>query len=214
MFRWKPRPALVHPPRLFTRLLDRIRGTEQKLVRASDELPLLLISYGRGTGDAADVLAAGYGHTLNALQPEVREPYRDVLQSLPTLVVVLLRAFNACGCLGHHHPRGTESRLTRRLASDLGEPVGEIDLASEGIRRWRPQPIFSMALGELGEREKALHFEAALLAVLLHELEHLALPGRNEREIRLRSNAFYAAAMNDLVSAEMRMDSGVAEPQR
>ena len=210
----RPRASHVHPPGWFQRLADRIRGREQLLVRAGDDMPLLLISYPKGSPEAAAAVETGYAHTLRALAPQLRARYQEVLLSLPPLVVVVLRTRNACGCLGHHHPRGAESRLTRRLAEDLGSQVGEIDLAYEGIREWRPQPLSSMALGELGGRGEALHCLAATLAVLLHELEHLAYPDRSEREIRARSNDFYAAAMEDLVSGETNLDFGMAAPPR
>jgi hypothetical protein len=181
-------------------------------VRAGEDLPLLLISYPRGRLEAARDLEIAYAHALHSLREEVRSPYEPVFRALPTMVVVLLRPRNPCGCLGHHHPPGTESRLTKRLASELGSPIGEIDLAYEGIREWKPQPLSSMAVAELGGRLEVLHSQAATLAVLLHELEHLAFPFKTEQEIRRRSNGFYAAAMEDLVTGETGSDYGMAAP--
>lgn len=208
----KRRQREVHPPGILERLVDHIRGREQVLIRPGDETPLLLISYPRGRVDVAQEFEVSYLHTLPRLGTEIRAPYMRVFRSLPTLIVVLLRPKNPCGCLGHHHLRGTESRLTRRLAADLGSPVGEIDLAYEGIREWRPQPLSSMALEEFGERLEALHFQAALLAVLLHEMEHLAFPDDKEQDIRNRSNRFYTAAMEHLVSEETDAGYGMAGP--
>jgi hypothetical protein len=203
----KPR---VRPRGLLEEWLERLRGREQKLVRAAGEAPLLLLSYPRRGRAAADETEAAYTHTLPRLNSDIRAPYHGILERLPVLVVVLLRPRNLCDCLGHHHPRGTESRLTRRLAADLGSPVGEIDLAYEAIRRWEPQPLAAMAVGELGPRLPDLHFQAAVLAVLLHELEHLAFARSAEHETRTRSNWFYTRAMEQLVAEESGAAYGMA----
>ena len=205
-------PKRLHPPGLLERLLDRVRGRTQRLIRAGDDMPLLLLSFPSNADSAGDEIEAAYSHALRSLNPETRNPYAALFAALPALVVVILRPRNVCGCLGHHHPRGTESRLTRRLAADIGRPVGEIDLAYEGIREWRPQPLSRLAAGEAGGRFEALHFQAAVLAVLLHELEHLGFPERSEQEIRNRSNAFYAAAMDELLRGETGAGYGMASP--
>jgi hypothetical protein len=57
-----------------------------------------------------------------------------------------------------------------------------------------------------------MHFEAAILAVLLHELHHLAFPDKNEREIRITSNQFYTDVMRELVMRESGHDYGMATP--
>jgi len=208
----KLRHRVVHPPGILQRLVDRIRGREQMMVRVGEDLPILLISYPRGKEEEASEVEAAYARILPGLSAETRAPYAPVFRSLPTMIVLLLRPRNLCECLGHHHPPGTESRFTKRLAADLGSPIGEIDLAYEGIREWRPQPLSSMAVAELGGRLEALHFQAAALAVLLHEMEHLAFPEKPEQEIRKRSNRFYAAAMEDLVTAESGFGYGMAGP--
>jgi hypothetical protein len=205
---------LPHPRGLVRRLLESIRGREQLLVRPPAGFPLLLLSYPRGSESAARLLESAYLHTLPALPRAVLEPYGAVLAALPALVVVLLRPENPCGCLGHFHPRGAESRLTRRLAADLGSPVAEIDLAFETIRAWKPQPLSSLAAGEHEPEFAGLHFQAALLAVLLHELHHLALPEADERQIRAASNNFYTAVMRELVREAGGADYGMmAEPR-
>jgi hypothetical protein len=205
---------LVHPPGLLEGLLDRLRGRHQLLVRAGAELPLLLLSYPRGRLEIAQEIEAACLRTLGTLRREIVETYAPVMAGLPALVVVVLRPRNPCGCLGHHHPRGAESRLSRRIESDLGRPVGEIDLAYEAIREWRPQPLSAMAAEGLGARLPSLHFRAAVLAVLLHELEHLAFPERPEQEIRSRSNSFYGSVMEDLVAGESGERYGMAAPPR
>ena len=204
------RPSLVHPPGILERLSGRIRGREQMLVRGDPDWPLLLLSYPRGALDEAKEVEAAYTHTFPLLTQETRSPYEALLPALPAIVVVLLRRRNPCGCLGHYHPRGTESRLTRRLASDLGSATGEIDIAYEGIREWQPQPLSSMALGDMGGRLASLHVRAATVAVLMHELEHLAFPDAPERETRGRSNALYSAVMSELVAAESDSGYGMA----
>src|SRR5688572_8799172 len=77
----------IHPRGVFARLLDLARGREQKLVRAGDDLPLLLISYPRGRHDVALDLEVAYSHTLGSLPESVRAPYRPMPASLPAIVV-------------------------------------------------------------------------------------------------------------------------------
>jgi hypothetical protein len=201
----------VHMPGLLSRLAERLRGREQRLVRGRMEGPLLLLSYPRGRSDVAADVESAYAHRLPALPFEVRSSYEAVLRGLPPMVVVLLRPGNPCGCLGHHHVKGTESRLTRRLRTDVGDAIGEVDLAFEAIRIWQPMPLSTMAAEESAGDLTALHFEAALLSVLLHELEHLAFPEKAEREVRTASNEFYSAVMEELVRQEGRAFYGMSE---
>ncbi len=206
------RMPVVRVPGWWEVLVERLGGREQRLVRASEHMPLLLMSHPRGRGDVAAEVEAAWTRTFRGLSPEIREPYERLFRKLPPVVVVLLKPRNLCGCLGHHHPRGTESKITRRLAADLGSAVGEIDLAYESIRQWQPQPLSSMAAAELGGRLGELHFQAAVLAVLLHELEHLARPEEREHHVRSRSDRFYAAVMDELVSGETGRAYGMASP--
>lgn len=200
----------VHPPGILRRWIERLRGRQQLLVRGAECMPLLLLSFPRGQSEAARELEAAYARTLpGLLDRDFLAPYRKMFTKLPSMVVVLLRPTNLCGCLGHHHPPGTESRLTRRLAADLGSPVGEIDLAYDAIRAWSPQPLSALAAGELGGQLPALHFEAAILAVLLHELEHLAFPEHSEKDVRRASNRLYTALMDDLVRKEAGLGYGM-----
>ncbi len=208
------RVRVAHPRGLLRRLLEAIRGREQLLVRPGVGFPLLLLSYPRGREQIARLLESAYLRLLPALPAAVRQPYLPVWAALPALVVVLLRPDNPCGCLGHYHPRGTESRLTRRLSADLGSPVAEIDLAYNAIRAWEPQPLSSLAAGRFDADFPDLHFQAALLSVLLHELHHLAFPEDDERKIRAASNSFYTALMRELVRQAGGADYGMtAEPR-
>ncbi len=200
----------IHPPGLLSRLLEWLRGRRQRLVRAGEGMPLLLLSYPAGSESAAGLVETAYSRTLGGISPQVRGPYQELWPALPALVVVLLRPRNPCGCLGHHHPAGTESRLARRLAADLGHAVAEIDLAYQAIEDWQPEPLASLGVGAAPARLRPLHFQAAVLAVLLHEMEHLAFPQRGERQILARSREFYAQAMRELVSGELGRDYGMA----
>lgn len=180
--------------------MERVRGREQLLVRPGEGFPLFLLAYPKGEEDAIEEIETILAHRLPMLPHRIIEPYAPTLAALHGIVVVVLRPRNTCECLGHCHPRGTESRLARRLASDLNSPVGEIDLAYEAIRKWEPHPISSLAAGELGGQLQALHFQAAFLGVFLHELEHLVFPNKVERDIRATSNDFYMNLMQELVS--------------
>jgi hypothetical protein len=207
----KNRLRAPHPPGILQRLVERLRGRDQLLVRGGEEVPLLLVSYPRGKFAIAHEVEIAYTHTLRSLSPATLDHYTGIFPNLPAIIVVILRPVNICGCLGHHHPPGTESRLTRRLGADLGKAVGEIDLAYDGIYRWQPQPLSTLAAAALGEKLQTLQFRVALLAVLLHELEHLASPEREEREIRAASNRFYSMAMEELVGQESGVSYGMIE---
>jgi hypothetical protein len=192
----------VHLPTAWQRLMERLRGRDQRLVRPGEGYPLFLLSFGKGHSDAIDEIETIFAHRLPSLPHRILEPYVDTIANLPAMVVVILRPRNPCGCLGHYHPRGTESRLCRRISADLANPVGELDLAYQAIRGWEPHPISALATGGLDGRLVELRFEAALLAVFLHELQHVAFPDRGERDIRGASNNLYMEIMQELVSQE------------
>lgn len=206
----RPHAHAVHVPGIFRRILERVRGREQRLVRGPGHWPLLLLSFPRGDCWAADEVGEAWLHTLPALECAAVQPYRAMMAMLPALVVVLLRRRNVCTCLGHHHPKGTESRLTRRLAGDIGGNVGELDLAWESIREWKPRPLSALASGAPEPLLNGLHVRAALLTVLLHEMEHLAHPDRAERTVRNASDGFYAAVMAELLRNEGGAAYGMA----
>ena len=182
------------------------------LVRAGDELPLIVISYPRGNLALAEALRAATRRTYRQLSPDTRERYTSVLPHLPPLVVVVLRQHNPCTCLGHHHPPGTEGRIARRLSSDTGLRVGEIDLAVEAIRRWEPLPLAALAAVPAAENRQELEefrFHIALLTIFFHELEHLAFPEHQEQEVRKRSTEFYAASLRQFCAEELGVSYGI-----
>ncbi len=195
----------IHPRSLLFQLFDWIRGRDQLLIRAGDDLPLIVVSHPSGQQAYAETLRTALCYTYRQLSPETRLRYSHILPRLPSLVVVLLRPRNACSCLGHHHPAGTESRVARRLKSDTGLPVGELDLAVEAIRRWEPLPLASLA----AQPPPDVRFHTALLAVFLHELEHLAFPDHDEHEVRRRSTEFYAASLQDFLAQEFGGSYGI-----
>lgn len=202
----------IHPRGVLRELIHRIRGREQMLVRAGEDLPLVVISYPRGNFAFAEALRSALCGTYRLLSPEARERYTVVLPLLPSLVVAVVRGRNPCTCLGHHHPPGTEGRMARRLASDTGLRVGEIDLAIEAIRAWEPLPLAALAAQPAApdrEQLEEFRFHIALLAVFLHELEHLAFPERNEHEVRRRSTEFYAACLREFFSRELGLSYGI-----
>ena len=209
------RPA-THPPGLLARVLDKLRGRDQLLIRAGDDLPLVVAGYPRGHEALATSLQSSLSGVYHSLSKQLREGYDETLAAVPSLVVAVLRLRNACGCLGHHHRRGTESRLSRRLAVDTGRTVGEIDLAIKAIQEWEPLPLSDLAVldhNRFGKEAEAdleyYRFHIALLAVFLHELEHLSFPGRAEKPIRDHSNEFYAAAMKELVTRQFGVAYGI-----
>jgi len=202
------RPTLkVQVPGLWQQLWEKWRGEETRAVASGpvagrDEgatLPLLVLRYPRSAAGraAASRIESAYRRLAMVLQPSPLDVYADMLPVLPGTVVVVLRARDPGGCLGHARPEGLESPFTKQLAAEMGSRLGEIDLAWDLIGEWQPQPIASLALDadarDLQERreENDLRERVALLSVLFHELEHLAFPERMEAEVRGRSDRFY-----------------------
>lgn len=201
MVSWRRRAVRIHPPRWWERFWEWVRGRDQLVVHPPESLPLLLITYPRGSHEVARELESVYRNVLPHLPASLMERYREVLRALPAVMVLTLRRRNLCGCLGHCHPRGAESSLARRLASELGgrERVAEVDLAYEAIQEWRPKPLAALAAQQADPTVARLHFRAALLAVLLHELEHVAFPERGEGIVRQASDELYSEVMAELV---------------
>jgi hypothetical protein len=209
----------IHPRGLLLQLYDRLRGHDQLLIQAGEELPLVVASFPKGRTWFATSLQSALCSIFRSLPAEHRVAYRDVLDRVPSLVVADLRRANTCRCLGHHHPPGTESRLARRLSADTGLRVGEIDLAIPAIRAWQPLPLAALAAAvaaaqnssraETSAEIEYRRFHTALLAVFLHELEHLAFPERPEQAVRRRSDEFYGSVMRDYVQEEYGVAYGI-----
>jgi len=205
------RHVSIHPRGILRQLVERIRGWEQTLVRAGEDLPLVVISYPRGRRVYAEALEAALCQTYPRLSAATRQEYAAELPRLPSLLVALLRGRNACTCLGHYHRPGSEGRLARRLGADTGLRVGEIDLAIDAIRRWEPFPLAALAARPAPADRQELEdfrFHAALLAVFFHELEHLAFPERAEGLVRRRSTDFYAASLREF-SQQLGLSYGI-----
>ena len=203
--------SIGHSPGLLTRLYRRLRGSEQVLVRPVAELPLVLLSYAKGDAEGVEPFRESLEVVWAALPESFRQRYAGTLRSAPPLVVVQLRRRNICSCLGHHHPSGTESRLTRKLRSLSGVRTGELDLAFEAIREWEPLPLSHLALPPEADTKEmnSLQWELALLAVFLHELHHLAHPDEPESAVRSRSQQFYADALSHFVFEQFGVEFGL-----
>jgi hypothetical protein len=200
-----------HSRGLLTRLYRWLRGSEQVLVRPVAELPLVLISYAKGDAEGVEPFRESLEGIWAALPESFRQRYAETLHVAPPLVVVLLRRRNICSCLGHHHPPGTESRLTRKLRSLSGVRTGELDLAFEAIREWEPLPLSNLALPpEVDTKEtSSLQWRLALLAVFLHELHHLTYPEEPESAVRSRSQQFYFDALSHFVYERFGVEFGL-----
>lgn len=196
---------------LLSRFASAICGRSQLLIKAGDDLPLVVATYQRSEARFANELSDSLRFTFPALSNAVTCNYREALASAPSVIVADLRSINACTCLGHHHPAVSHSRLTRTLQVDTGGKVGEIDLAVSAIRHWNPLPLAALAAAcnddRLGSFEE-VRFHVALLSVFLHELEHVAFPERPEPEIRNRSNRFFVSAVSELLGVEFGLASG------
>ena len=200
----------AHSPGLLRTFYHWLRGREQVLVRPAESLPLVLISYGGGDEDGIERFRGSLEETWLTLPDSFRQRYSSILSLVPPLIVVLLRRRNLCACLGHHHPPGTESRLTRRLRNLSGVRTGELDLAFEAIRQWEPLPLSHLALpSEADEATSAFQWQLALLAVFLHELHHLVRPDDPEQVVREQSQTFYVDALAHFVSENFGVEYGL-----
>ncbi len=201
----------LHSPGLLWRFYQWLRGTEQMLVRPAADLPLVLISYGKGDSEGMERLREALKETWLTVPENFRQRYQAILDHIPPLVVVELRRRNICACLGHHHPPGTESRLTRKLRDLSGVRTGEVDLAFESIREWQPLPLSHLALPSAADTEEVASFrlQLALLSVFLHELHHLVLPEEPEHAVRQQSQQFYADVLSHFVLAHFGVDYGL-----
>ena len=201
----------IYPQGLLRQIYLWVRGTEQILVRPAAELPLVLISYAKGDLVGMERLKESIEETWLTLPDHFRGRYADVLGQVPPFVVVLLRRRNLCTCLGHHHPAGSESLLTRRLRGMSGVLTGEIDLAYEAIREWDPQPLSYPALQSTAENEefRSFQWQLALLDVFLHELHHLVSPFESETTVRTRSQMFYEDVLAHFVAQQFGVEYGL-----
>jgi len=203
----------IYPESLLRTLYLWVRGTEQVLVRPAAELPLVLIAYAKGDRDGMERFKESLEETWLTLPNSFRGRYAEVLPRTPPFVVVLLRRHNLCTCLGHHHPPGTESRITRRLRGLSGVPTGELDLAFEAIREWEPQPLSYPALSTAAQTEdfQAFQWQLALLTVFLHELHHLVSPEEPEFAVRAQSQKFYEDTLAHYVGERFGVAYGLRQ---
>jgi hypothetical protein len=200
----------VQTPGLISRMVGAMCGRAQRLIAAGPSLPLVLATYPRQNGWLAAELSNSLRFTFPALTAAVKGDYGDALARVPSVIVAELRLANACSCLGHHHPELTHSPLTKSLQADTGGAIGEIDLAVGTIRQWNPLPLAGLAAAcneSLRDSFEEVRFHAALLAVFLHELEHVAYPERSEDEIRRRSNRFFVDAVGELLGVQFGLTS-------
>lgn len=206
----------THSPGLLRRMYLYLRGNEQLLVRPAADLPLVLIAYAAGDQDGVERFKDALEETWLTLPETFRSRYRGILDQVPPLVVVLLRRHNICSCLGHHHPPGTESRLTRKFRNVSGTRTGELDLAFEAIRDWEPLPLSHLALPSEANSAEMVRFQwqLALLSVFLHELHHLVQPRESEHVVRERSRTFYVDALAHFVSEQFGVEYGLGKSER
>lgn len=197
-------------PGLLSRVVGSLCGRAQHLITADPSLPLVVATYPRQNKWLAVELSNALRFTFPALTEEVTHGYRDALARVPSLIVAELRLVNVCSCLGHHHPEMIHSPLTRSLQADTSGTIGEIDLAVGSIREWNPLPLAGLAAAcneNVRGSFEEVRFHSALLAVFLHELEHVAYPNRPEDEIRQRSNRFFVDAVGELLGVQFGLAS-------
>ena len=206
----------VHSPGLLWRLYLSLRGSEQVLVRPAPELPLVLIAHSRHERAPAAELRGALEETWLTIPTAIRQQYEAVLKEVPPIVVVILRRRNPCGCLGHHHRPGTETRIARKLRTLSGVPVGELDLAFQTIREWQPLLLSDLAIEpavQQADREEleVFRYRLGLLDVFLHELHHYAAPQESERVVREGSQRFYTQVLDTFMRARFGVCYGLQQ---
>ena len=206
----------VHSPGLLWRLYLSLRGSEQVLVRPAPELPLVLIAHSRRERAPAAELRGALEETWLTIPNAIRRQYEAVLKKVPPIVVVILRRRNPCGCLGHHHRPGTETRIARKLRTLSGVPVGELDLAFQTIREWQPLLLSDLAIEpavQQADREEleVFRYRLGLLDVFLHELHHYAAPQEAERAVREHSQLFYTQVLDTFMRARFGVRYGMQQ---
>lgn len=206
----------VHSPGILWRLYITLRGSEQVLVRPAPVLPLVLIVHSRRERVPAAELRGALEETWLTIPADIRRHYDAVLKKVPPIVVVILRRWNPCGCLGHHHRPGTETRFASRLRALSGVPVGELDLAFQAIREWQPLPLSDLAIEpavQQADREEleVFRYRLGLLDVFLHELHHYAAPQEPEHAVREHSQRFYASVFDAFAQARFGVRYGLQQ---
>ncbi len=206
----------VHSSGLLWRLYLSLRGSEQALVRPAPELPLVLIAHSRRERAPAAELRGALEETWLTIPTAIRRQYEAVLKKVPPIVVVILRRRNPCGCLGHHHRSGTETRIARKLRTLSGVPVGELDLAFQTIREWQPLLLSDLAIEpsvQQADREEleVFRYRLGLLDVFLHELHHYAAPQEAERAVREHSQRFYTQVLDTFMQARFGVRYGLQQ---
>ena len=175
------------------------------------------MAYASGDREGVERFQESLGERWLTVPHTFRRRYDDVLHQTPPLVVVHMRRRNLCTCLGHHHPEGTEGRLTRRLRNLSGVRTGEIDLAYEAIRDWEPLPLSHLALPAHANDHPEMgitQWQLALLSVFLHELHHLVHPQETEHTVRERSQTFYVDTLTHFVSERFGVEYGLQREAR
>ena len=180
------------------------------------ELPLVLIAHARSERAPAAELRGALEETWLTIPSAIRQQYEAVLKKVPPIVVVILRRRNPCGCLGHHHRPGTETRIARKLGALSGVPVGELDLAFQTIRDWQPLLLSDLAIEpavDEADREEldVFRYRLGLLDVFLHELHHYAAPQEPERVVRERSQRFYTQVLDTFMQARFGVRYGLQQ---
>jgi len=134
-----------------------------------------------------------------------REPYEEILENAPGLIVVQLRRKNVCGCLGHRHVVVKEAPFCESHDAFGDAAVGEMDIAFDRVESWLAQPIMDTALDTqfiAGSRREEFHDQQLrfrLLSILLHETHHMVAPQATEDVVRGRSLTFYREALGNYV---------------
>ncbi len=127
--------------------------------------------------------------------------YDEILQLAPRILVVQLRKTNLCGCLAHRHVFVREPAFAEAHESLGNATVGEMDIAYRRVETWTALPLTDTAFdarfleGSRQQEFRRLQLRLKLLAIVLHETNHLVFSQEGENTVRERSMNFYRFAL-------------------
>lgn len=197
------RPELV---RWRERLLGRRYLLTQFQARPDDRPgPVVVVAHSFRDAVAARWIVATIEQEWPSVPAACREAYDEILLLAPEIVVVQLRRQNLCGCLAHRHVLVREPAFAEPHECLGNAAVGEMDIAYRRVQAWTALPLTDTAFearfveGSRHEEFRRLQLRLKLLAIVLHETNHLVFPRESEHTVRERSMSFYRASLIHLV---------------
>jgi hypothetical protein len=188
------------------RWLEWLAGRRYRLAAFPDRpRPVVVVAHRYRDPARAEQVAHAVEHDWAETPAQCRQPYEEILEQAPDLIVVQLRRKNLCGCLGHRHVLVKEAPFSEPHDAFGDAAVGEMDIAFDRVESWLAQPIMDTALDTqfiAGSRLEEFHNQQLrfrLLSIMLHEIHHMVAPKAPESVVRGQSLTFYREALGNYV---------------